>query len=460
MSEPLEQHTPSLVAGVQRYWRQVLVVVIVAAIVGLLYAVVSFTPTAGMTVGVEIATNPTDGGVSGNDAARATSEVAASLSSPAVIDRAETKAEVNIDSVVTFTETQSSTVDVVVTAGSLDAAERGASALVDAYNEASKEDDDAALQERLAAIDGTLGPLQTELDQVGRDLAATSGAGGAFSQLDSRYQSLTQQLEDLTKTRNAAILAASANNVVVTIASAPSPSASLVGSILRYVPVAMVGAILLCLLVIAVVVRRRPWITSPEAASDVLGTPLLAVGPQGGVIRSHVEIDVAPVVGFAVERALPSPTGAALFLPIGGSASGRDPVAVSARTARLAEQVAAVVQRGGREVALASVHADGGVSVVTPNGSKVELLSLAGVSTGADTDFSPLLGKAGEGVDALVFVLDAGLHPEVVLDVMAGSDVVVPVILDGEDVEPVLAARREFASLGLRPLGLVVDPPA
>jgi hypothetical protein len=445
-----EQHVPSLVDGLQRFWKPVLAVLVAAAVVGFGYAVATWNPTVTMTVGVEVATTPGSTNVNSNDAARSTSEVAASLSSPAVVARAESISGANLDSVSSVFDQQSSTVDLVVGAASVGAAESGAAALIPAYDQVTAETAQAASDAAVAAIDDTLGPLLVQQTTVGNDLAGTQSNSGAYAQLNTQYQSLTAQIEELNKQRSEALLSATAKPVNVDVVSEPAASSSRLSAIIRYVPVAVVGALILCLLAIGVYVRRRPWVTSPEVAADVLGASLLAVGPD----------DVSPVVGLGILHDLPDAIGLALVLPVGTrTEAGLDPDLV-ARSDNLVDRIARGLTQAGSPAVAATVDRDGRCTVTTANRSLVVLDSLWADGTNTGDGVVSLLAKRGVGTDVVLVVPDASLDQGTLLSLVELSDTIVVVVRNGEWLEPLATTRRELRSLGRDPLGVVVDPPA
>jgi hypothetical protein len=455
VSESFDQHTPSLVAGLQRFWLPILVVVLFAGMLGGAYAVATFTPTVGMTVGVDVATSPSSGSVNSNDAARATSEVAAALASPAVMERTEELAGVNVDGIDAFSEEDSSTVEVVISAASVADAEAAADSLVLAYTEVSTESARKVLETRLAAIDESLEPLEEERSTVGQQLGQVPAGSGEFAQLDSRYESLTAQVQALSTQRSEAILAASGTDIVVDVASAPAASSSVLSAIMRFVPVAMVGALVVCMLVVVYLARRRPWLTEAEYAGDILGAPLLAVGPRSpGAAQSG---EVAAVVGLSVQRALPSKSAMVVFLPIGAKESATR--SVVERSAMLAEQVSNVMARAGRKVTVAHVGSHGEVRFGSPDGSTADLAELWVDGSANAEELTSALRARGIDADVVVVAPQSDLGPEALLDLVDASDLIVVTVLSRSPLDPMYTARRELTSLGRTPLGVVVDPP-
>jgi hypothetical protein len=447
-----------LVAGLQRYWLQVLGVVVLAAIVGALYAAVSFSPKVAMTVGVGVASRTN--GTSSSDAARVTSEVAAALAAPDVVARAESISGANIDSVSAFSAQDSSTVDVVVTAGSSGAASSGAGALVQAYQEVSGEKAKAESDAQVAAIDEALAPLKADQTEVGDRLRLEPTSSGAYAQLNTEYQSLTKQVEDLNTQRSDAVLAGSTSNIVVDVVADPAPSGSLLSSMSRYVPVAIVGALVLCLMAIAVIARRRPWVSGADSASEVLGAPLLAVGQKHSRFLPEPPAEVAPVVGLALQHALSTDRPLALLMPVGRDTDGSLSAGLVARTAHMANDVANVMARNGTTVALVEIGPARGAKFTSTNLEVIDAdeLWIDGSTNGKE--ITAALGARGMDVDTLLVVPDADMSHESALDLFDASDAAVLVVLDGELLDPLLAMRREMDSLGHVALGVVVDPPA
>jgi len=458
VSEPSEQHTPSLVAGLQRYWLQVVGVVVLAAVAGMLYAAVSYTPKVAMKVGVSIAT--VTNGTTSTDTTKAASQVAAALGAPDVVARAESISGANIDSVSAVSAQDSSTVDVVVTSGSSGSASSGAGALVQAFQEVSAEKARAESDAQVAAIDEALKPLQANLTDVGERLSRESTASGAYAQLNTQYQSLTKQVEDLNTQRNEAVLAGSSGNYVVDVVADPAPSGSVLSAMSRYVPVAIVGALVLCLMAIAVIARRRPWVTGAESASAVLGTPLLAVGPKHSRWLPEPPAEVAPVVGLALQHTLSDDRPLALLLPVGRDVDGQLSADLVARTARTANDVANVMARSGTTVALVELGPARGARFTSTNLQVIDAdqLWIDGSTTGKEV--MAALHARGMEVDALLVVPDVDVSHESALDLFDASDAAVLLVLDGELLDPLLAMRREMDSLGHSALGVVVDPPA
>ncbi len=458
MSEPSEQHTPSLVAGLQRYRLQVLGVVVLAAIVGMLYAAVSYSPKVSMTVGVAVASQ--SNGTNASDASRVTSEVAAALAAPDVVARAESISGSNLDSVSAYTAQDSSTVDVVVTAASSGSATSGAGALVQAYQEVSAEKARAESDAKVAAIDEALAPLETKQAEVGDRLSREPANTGAYAQLNTEYNSLTKQVEDLNTQRSDAVLAGSTSNVVVDVVADPAVSSSLLSSMSRYVPVAVVGALVLCLIAIAVIARRRPWVSGAESASEVLGAPLLAVGAKRSRFLPQPPAEVAPVVGLALQHTLSGDRPLGLVLPVGRNTDGSLSAGLVARTSRMASEVANVMARTGTTVALVELGPERGARFTS---TKLQVIDADGLwidGSNNGKEILAALAARGMDVDAILVVPDADVNHESALDLFDASDAAVLVVLDGELLDPLFAMRREMDSLGHAALGVVVDPPA
>ena len=109
----------------------------------------------------------------------------------------------------------------------------------------------------------------------------------------------------------------------------------------------MVG-LLLSMAVVAVVERRRPWITVPTEAARLLQAPLLGVGPREAksATGAHGRDQVAPVVAMSTLRAVGnSPTGIVLLIPRGAVEVGDGSIV-------LARDMTPVLERAGAKVAV------------------------------------------------------------------------------------------------------------
>jgi uncharacterized metal-binding protein len=200
-------------------------------------------------------------------------------------------------------------------------------------------------------------------------------------------------------------------------------------------------------------------VSGPDSASEVLGAPLLAVGPKHSRFLPEPPAEVAPVVGLAFQHALSADRPLALLLPVGRDTDGALSAGLVARTSRLANEVANVMARSGTAVALVELGPARGARFTSTNLQVIdaEMLWIDGSTNGKE--ITAALAARGMEVDTVLVVPDVDVSHESALDLFDTSDATVLVVLDGELLDPLLAMRREMDSLGHAALGVVVDPP-
>jgi len=442
-----EDYTPSLVAGLVRFRTRVVATVVAFAVLGAIYALVSWQPQATLSVAVQVSSGVSNQNI---DADRATSEVAAQLGSPQVVDAAEEAAGVTIDSVVATWSQGQSTVGVVVTAGSDSAAEAGANALIPAYQQIRSEQNSALLQVQLDAIDASIADIDNSINLTQSQLAAQPPNSAAAADLEAELDILNARRNQLRSDRDAAQVAASAQTVSVSLADGPDQGPGRVSLLLRYVPAAVVLALVLCLAAIAVVERRRPWLSDLDTARRLLGAPVIAVG-QRDAAGNQVADDVAPVVAMSLLRAMgDADPGIALVLP-------RGPVSLGDSAMALADRMQPVLERAGASATILSITTTGRAFVIEGGQVGKEIPGLWN-ELGSREHFEKAIEGAKLGADVVVLVPVVDVEHEVLLDLVLLADASVVATSLGTDLAPLFALRRDYEALGRRPDGVVLDP--
>jgi hypothetical protein len=442
-----EDYTPSLLAGLVRYKRRVAVAVVLFGLLGALYAWSSWKPQAAMTVVVQVSNST----AAGNNPDRTTSEVAAKLSSPEVIANTEDLSGVTVDTISTSWAQGQSTVGVLVAAASPEDASAAADKLIEAYDKAVSDDAQATLDAKSSTINASLGQVQSDLDENAAQLGAVTAGTTQAQILQNQRDTLVSQRTDLQNQLSQASLEAATPSATVALASGPDKGPSRLSLLMRYVPAALVAGLLICMAVVAVVERRRPWLADPEMGSRLMQAPLLGVGPgPRGVSTRHGTDAVAPVVAMSVLRAVGNaPTGIALLVSRGGPEVG-DGAAV------LARDMTPVLERAGAKVAVLAVAASGRTFLLAPDGVEEEIEGLWSEFSGRE-EFEGTLRGFGIDADLVVLVPVVDIEHEVLLDLVLLADVTVVATRTGTLLEPLFALRRDFDAIGREPHGVVAD---
>jgi hypothetical protein len=447
-----QDFTPSLAAGIVRYKVGVLVTLLVFALLGAVYSFVAWAPEATMTVVVQVAS-----GVSiqnAGDADRATSEVAAQLSSPEVIAAAEAASGVTIDKVSATSTQGQSTIAVSLAAGSASDATAGAAALVPAYRTVSRAQDQAQVQVQLDTIDASLKDLQQQIDGIDATLAATAPGSAQAALLQTQRATLVDRKNQLQSDRDKVVVSVATPSITVAVASGPHNGSGRLSLMVRYVPAALVFGLVVAVAGIAVLARRRPWLANAPTAARVLRAPLLAAGDRsGGHPLSSDEI--SPVAAVSILRHLGDAVPAvALIVPRGGDE-------VDEASKLLARRMAPVFERSGVSLSLLSVTPSGrvfplglGLDTLEP-----ELEQLWSQFTSREV-FEEGLDRSEVSTDVVVIVPARDIDHELLLDLLMLADVAVVAAATGDDLDLLISLRRDFDALGREPTGVLVDLPA
>jgi hypothetical protein len=439
-----EDYTPSLLAGLARYWKQVTVVVAVFAVVGAAYAWSSWSPEASMAVVVRVPDNA-------SNPDRVTSEVAAELASPDVVKAAEEASQTSVAAVNTNWAQGESTIGVVVESSSADAAASAADALLPAYDSVVAARADAVLQSRLSTIDTAIASVDDDLEANAAELAAAAPGSARATAAQSQQTALLTQKTQLKDQRSQAQVAAAASQVGIAIAAGPDPGSGRLSVMVRYVPAAIILGLLVAMGGVAVIERRRPWIADPAMASSLLHAPLLGVGPGPGERSTHHGADaIAPVVAMSVLRAVgDTRTGIALLV-----SRGHHEVSDGALT--LAKDMTPVLERAGAKVAVLALAASGATHLYAADGTSAEIEGFWNEFVGRN-EFESSLQEAGLIADLYLLVPVADIEHELLLDLVLLADVSVVATASGALLEPLVALRRDFDALGCEPHGVVAD---
>jgi hypothetical protein len=278
--------------------------------------------------------------------------------------------------------------------------------------------------------------------------------------LSTQYASLTQQIAAYQAQRDAAVLAATSKDVPVTAVNDPSSASSVSALRMRYVPATVVVALGLCLLVVAGFAKRRPWLTSPQLASEILGVPLVAVGKgSGGRPGMAASGGVGYLTGVAVERNVPnSMLRRCVFVPVPRGRRGQRSSSIFARTRQLADEVVGVLERRGTKVALAEVGPGGIVRFVGADHAVEPLGEGEGTTSVALVEVGTALSIGVLDADMVLVIPEARLEREVLLNLLSLGDGAVLVVASGTAIASLLQIRRELEVIGRQPIGVVVDP--
>ena len=445
-----EDFTPSLVAGLLRYWKRVALVIALFGFLGGLYAWTSWKPQAVMTVNVQVANSAAI--ANANDADRVTSEVANLISSPEVIDAAEASSGVTIDEVTTSWSAGESTVGVTIEASTPESSQDAADALLASFEQVRADQVTAQVQPQIAQLEARVAALDEALTT---NLQALNGAPQG-SAAETRLQNERQTLNaDRTQTQNlldAAKLVAVTPTSTVSISSGPDAGPGHLSPLLRFVPSGMIVGLLISMAVVAVVERRRPWVTAPADAARVLHAPLLGIGPRGnqGPTGAHGRDQVAPVVAMSTLRVIGNATTGIVLLIPRGVADIADGAIV------LAREMTPVLERAGAKVAVLAVAASGRAFLMRPEGVEEEITGLWSEFSGRE-EFEATLRQVGVDADLVVLVPVVDIEHEVLLDLILLSDVSVVVSRTGSILEPLVTLRRDFDAIGREPHGVVTD---
>lgn len=443
-----EEYTPSLIAGLSRYRLRVLATILAFALLGAVYAMVSWKPEAAITVVVQVSSGVANQNNINPD--RATSEVAAQLGSPEVIAAAEASSGVAIDKVTATASQGQSTIAVVVGAGSASDAAGGANALIPAYNQVRATQDNQQIQAQLAVIDASVADIDNSISLVNTQLESVPATSARAAVLQTELDTLAARRNQLRSDRDQAQIAASSSAISVSIGDGPNPASGRVSLLTRYVPAGVVVGLLLSLGVIAVAERRRPWLVDADSAARLMGAPLVAVGSGPGGPGERVFDDVAPVVAMSILRVIgDAPLGVALLLPRGGTEVGD-------ATAHLAEHMVPVFERAGAQVAVLAVTSAGQAFRMVAGSVGDEIPGLWNEFAGRD-ELEKGFRAAGLDADVVVLVPAPEVDHEVLLDLIVVADAIFVSTETGTDLEPLFALRRDLEALGRRAHGVVVD---
>lgn len=445
-----EDYTPSLLAGLLRYRIQVAVVVVVFGLIGALFAWSTWKPEAVMKVNVQVTSG--SAAVNGNDADRITSEVANLMSSPQVLDATVTASGVTVDEILTSWTQGESTVGVRIESSSPESAETAAGSLLASFEKVRSDQIAAQVAPQIEQLNSTIARLDAELAVNLAAMGAATDPSATLTRLQAERQSLGTERSTAASALAAAQLAAVTPPATVTIASGPDAGAGRVSLLIRYVPAAMVAGLLLSMVVVAVVERRRPWVTAPTDAARLLQAPLLGVGPRGSqrATGAHGRDQVYPVVAMSTLRAVGNaPTGIVLLIPRGAAEVGDGSI-------RLARDMTPVLERAGAKVAVLAVAASGRAFLLRPEGVEEELANLWSEFTGRE-EFEATLRQSGVDADLIVLVPVVDVEHDVLLDLILLADVSVVSVRTGELLEPLVTLRRDFDALGREPHGVVAD---
>jgi hypothetical protein len=450
-----EDATPSLLEGLARYRWRVLVAVVVAALLGATYAFAAWKPQATTSVGVQVVTNA--GTASGNGD-RATAEVAANLSTPEVISVAEEMSGEDITELTATAPPGSTVITVTVTSTSVEAAEAAAGTIVDAYTRVEREDRAAAIQPQIGALQASLSDTEAERQAVLGQLVAVGPNSPEANELVNRAGKLSDRVTNISGQLDDFQLSLTAQPVTLVVSSAPAPGPSKMSLVARYVPAAIVGALVLALLAVAVAARRKPWLTSPEVAASLLGAPLLATATSRRAAK--LRRDAAPVVALSLRRGLAHDERRLVaFVPTGVADDTRVTRDLGRSTVRLAEEVSGVLAGSGYKVATLRLATTGRIDVMAPDHS-VQALDARWADVAGGPFGRTLDGLEAVGVDAdvILCIPSAGVEPELVLDLLVRSDAVVPVVAPGMPLSSLLDFEREARALDLEVFGVVSVP--
>jgi len=472
----LSEQTPSLLSGMFRYWWIIALAVVLSIGVGFLAARQLWTPEVTLSAIVQTSNTSSDA-----SADRSTASVAARLASGGNLTQAETATGIEIKEASAATAPGSSTIEITLSADSLADATTVALAVVNQYQAGIVAAHQAEIDRQLALIDESLASVRAHLAEAEAAALAASPTSAQFGVQNARRAELAPRELELTAQREALLLNTAPPEGSVVIVSGPDAGPSQRSLAVRYVPAAVVLGLLAAILLIALLVRRRPWLTDPIHASEILGAPLLAVGesPRGGSSRA----DVAPVIAHAATRAIGDQSaGIVLILSsevIGGSrGQGRSG---TGEAERLAADVASVLARVGHQVSVVRVDANGKIAVAAsqvatgervttpgPNGDSHAADRGPGAAVEAVVDVSRRVAGGREillsipaevgFVDDIVLVtVSPALESAVLLDLIALADVTVPMVRTGMPLIPLVVLRRDLDAVGVRPLGVVAD---
>ncbi len=445
-----EDFTPSLWAGIVRYRTRVVAAVVAFALLGAVYALVSWKPEATMKVVVQVASGV--GGQNSNvNADRATSEVAAQLASPQVVEAASSQSGVTIDKVSASASQGESTIAVVVSAGSDTASEAAANALLPAYQQVQLAQNQQQLDEQLRVIDASIADVENNINLTTTQLAGVAAASNEAATLRTELDTLNARRNQLRTDRDAAQIAASTAKVGVSVGSGPNKGPGRVSLLSRYVPVGIVLGFLVSIAVIAVVERRRPWLSDPTTAGRLFGAPVVAVGSRTETVAGMPAEGIAPVVAMALQRAAgDADPGIALLVP-------RGPRDLSMAALTLAADMEPVLDRTGATVTLLSLTSTGRILTVVDGRVDTELAGLSEHLGNRDT-FVKQLAEVGLDADLVVLVPVVDIEQEVLLDLVLMSDACIVTTATGSDLAPLFSLRRDLDALGVRADGVVLDP--
>jgi branched-subunit amino acid transport protein len=450
VNDDVAQLTPSLVSGILRYAKWVVLAVAVAALLGGAYASRTWTPQAELSVSVNVVTGAE---TSSSDADRATAEVAAELGSPAVIARTEAKSGTSEVEVSAFAAQGQSTVQVAVTAPTEEAATAAANSLLDAYREVDRERRQAESSRLIAELDASLEVLNAQLSVVSVELNAIPATTPQAGQLTAQRDALLQRIQNLAGQRDTALLGSIGEPIGVLLAAGPDPGASVTARALRFVPAAVVAALALSALVIAIRARRHPWLTDVDAGATALGAPLL-----GSVTRERPLTDVAGVAAAAVLSQVPHDRVALVgVLPAGLGQDERPSRRLVAGSYPFADAVAAAAVWFGTATAVLRVGAAGGEVVVVPGEEPVPVGPLPFDAIREPEVLIDLLDARGVKADLIVIAIGAGAERMTVLEIAATTDVNLALVANGMALSGLVELRRNLAAVDAQLIGVVAD---